>query len=378
MWRLRPIVALGFAALISVVATAASAQREAVERVVIPIGDQRTVDARGVADYSVGDAEIVDVRLRPNGEEMVFVGQQPGQTSVLMFRDNGTQVRYIVTVPPRGSTRVSGPGPVAPQVNIRLDLYFVELTDTSSLQVGIGWPAALGGDGNSIRGVFNLSSGSLTSAIATFEQVLPRIDVLHATGWGRIQRHVVLVTANGTQAEYESGGNINIPIPGTLGTTELRSVRFGSRLGVTPRYDAESGRVEVQIEAEMSELLETGQGVPGTTNTSARATANLELGQTLALAGLAAQSERTGRAGLPGLSQIPIIGILFGSHTDRSEQTENLLLIVPTVVESSRPGSRRLIDEALRIYQDSSSDPTESGLLQSGFPNQTPTPAPEP
>jgi pilus assembly protein CpaC len=77
---------------------------------------------------------------------------------------------------------------------------------------------------------------------------------------------------------------------------------------------------------------------------------NLELGQSLVLAGLTATSEAESTSGLPGLSQIPILGVLFGAHQSRREHTENLVFIVPSVVDAVSLDARERIQDALRAF----------------------------
>jgi pilus assembly protein CpaC len=83
---------------------------------------------------------------------------------------------------------------------------------------------------------------------------------------------------------------------------------------------------------------------------------NLELGQSLALAGLTSASEAHGQSGLAGLSQIPILGILFGSNSEQSSQTENVVFIVPSVIDTVGAHQKALIDEALAAYEDFDGD----------------------
>jgi type II secretory pathway component GspD/PulD (secretin) len=46
-----------------------------------------------------------------------------------------------------------------------------------------------------------------------------------------------------------------------------------------------------------------------------------------------------------------VLGYLFGTRTRRSERTENLIFIVPTVIEAAEPAAAARIDEALRLYR---------------------------
>lgn len=362
------ILALAVVSLFALFAAdVAEAQRERTSTMILTVGQQRTISARNVRNYSPGATGIIDIRVLPDGSEFVIVALSAGQTSLLLIYENGDQLRYDITVTaPTGEVTPSD-SPVSRRVNVRLDLYFVEFNERSQLHLGIAFPDSIG-TGAQVNGVFDfaLATPDFTSAVLQFSQVLPRIDLMHSNGNGRVRRHAVLVTANGTEAQFDSGGDVNVLVPGALGQTDLRTVHFGSRLTVTPRFDPSSQRIEVVISAEMSELFDSGQGVPGTTVTSARSTANLGLGQALAIAGLSAVSERQTRRGLPGLSQIPILGIFFGSHGWESEETENVLIIVPTVVEPVDPSRQDLVQEALRLFEDHDGDPNESNLIQLG------------
>jgi len=48
------------------------------------------------------------------------------------------------------------------------------------------------------------------------------------------------------------------------------------------------------------------------------------------------EDEGESKGGVPGLSQIPFIGALFGSHSTTSSRTELLVLIKPTVIRNSQ------------------------------------------
>ncbi len=50
------------------------------------------------------------------------------------------------------------------------------------------------------------------------------------------------------------------------------------------------------------------------------------------LAGLIRDDERTVLAGMPGLSDLPLIGHLFGNHRKESQQTDIILTLTPHIV----------------------------------------------
>jgi len=60
--------------------------------------------------------------------------------------------------------------------------------------------------------------------------------------------------------------------------------------------------------------------------------------------------------GLPLLSQIPLIGLLFGSHADSQEEVEGAIYVVPSVIESIPRGAQEIVDEALGQYTEFGGD----------------------
>lgn len=70
--------------------------------------------------------------------------------------------------------------------------------------------------------------------------------------------------------------------------------------------------------------------------------------QTLVLGGLI-QTRRTNiRTGIPGLSRIPVLGLLFGSQEEKIEKTELVLMITPRSVGTAFDAAR-ITDEMRRV-----------------------------
>ncbi|MDB6086372.1 MAG: ral secretion pathway protein GspD, partial [Gammaproteobacteria bacterium] len=66
----------------------------------------------------------------------------------------------------------------------------------------------------------------------------------------------------------------------------------------------------------------------------------LKDGETQILAGLIQDSDTRNSAGIPGLSQIPIVGRLFGSHNSDREKSEIVLSITPRIIRTqARPST---------------------------------------
>jgi len=354
--RIAPIVAFALtAALTAVMAAPAAAQQD--RDLELTVGEQSTVSAVGVERFSEGIPGVVDIRVTER--EFIIVALRPGTTSLVLFYVNGRRVTYQITVRDPNATHAR-PGAVETRETIRLDLYFVELNETYSHNIGVGFPGTIGGPGVG-RAQLNFdflgtpadrTPGFTTASLSLVNQVLPRIDLAQSQGWARVRRQAMVVTANGTPASFSGGGEVNIIVVGPL-TSEIRTIEFGSELRMTPRFDAQSGRIEIAMQAELSELTDPASpgGPPGRRVTALESVVNMEPGQAMMMSGLVSRSELESQGGLPGLSQIPILGVFFGSNVRRGDATQNVLFVVPTIVQSVPRQQRDYIREALETYQ---------------------------
>jgi pilus assembly protein CpaC len=327
-----------------------------VESLELEVGEQRVLSSEGVQSYSEGGKGIVDVRLTKDASQFVVVALREGTSTLLFLMTDGSERHYRITVtdPNAPKRRKGTTGTVEARDNIRLDFYFVQLNRSSGYQIGLGWPGSVA---PSMSASMDLTRGTLDSATAVVSnQALPRLDMGQSSGWAKVLRQAAVVTANGEKAAFGGGGEVNVAIKSAM-TTGIQKIPYGSQIEVEPQYDSTSGRIELRLHADVSELEgDQGTGVPGRTTATLETIVNLELGQSLVLGGLTAKSERASKTGLPVLSQLPIIGALFGSHAHSEAETENVVIIVPSVVDAISMQDRERLTQALRRYVDYSGD----------------------
>jgi pilus assembly protein CpaC len=327
-----------------------------IEELELAVGEQKVLPTDQVRSYSEAKKGIVDVRLTLDGSQFIVVALAGGTTTLLLLMMDGSERHYRITVvdPDAAARRGGRNDKVEARDNIRLDFYFVQLNKSYGHQLGIGWPTSVA---PTFSASYDLVAGKLTSATAVItEQALPRLDMAQVSGWAKVMRQAAIVTANGDKASFSGGGEVNIGVQSAL-TTGIEKIEFGSIVEVEPRYDAKTGRVELKLSADVSELEDDrGTGVPGRVTSKLDTIVNLQIGESLILAGLTAKSERSSRAGLPFLSQIPLLGVFFGSNARVREETENVVLIVPSVVDSVSMQARAHLSDALEQYDDYSGD----------------------
>jgi general secretion pathway protein D len=132
------------------------------------------------------------------------------------------------------------------------------------------------------------------------------------------------------------------PITGDVNTIvnsiELRDT--GVILTVTPRVNA-GGLVILEIQQEVSNVVraetvtQSELATPTISQRLVSSTVAVQSGQTIALGGLITDNRNRSRSGVPILSEIPIIGVLFSTRNNTNDRTELLVLLTPRVIDSA-------------------------------------------
>ncbi|MEY4510578.1 MAG: hypothetical protein RLZZ450_2700 [Pseudomonadota bacterium] len=392
--------------------TAAEAGKS--EEMSLSVGENRTIPAGEVKSYSEGVAGVAEVKITPNGSQFVIVGLRPGTTTLLLILKDGREVLWKINVFAQpinvvetelaellGDTTgirvrrvgsrffIEGGVTTEPEleridhiaklytgqveslvvlggvaadrkINIRIDLYFVQYTKNKTMQVGISWPSAVGGSSfTQASFVYDLLAGATRSAQASLvSQPLPGLDLAARNGWAKVLKHSTVITSNGSEAEFSNGGAQWFTAAAGL-TSSLREINFGTNMKILPRFDPKTREMQVQVVADVADLvpsLTPASNLPGQTTSKLVTNVAIKLGQSIVLSGIQTELRRHTTSGLPWLSQIPILGALFGSVGEDREDIEGAVFVVPSVVESIPRRSSELVDGALREFDRFSGD----------------------
>jgi pilus assembly protein CpaC len=154
-----------------------------------------------------------------------------------------------------------------------------------------------------------------------------------------------LVAESGKEASFLAGGEIPIPIAQGTGGNVAISVQykeFGVRLSFTPTVIG--NRVHLKVKPEVSTLdysngvILQGFRVPGLSTRRTETELELLDGQTFAIAGLMNNTMNSTLAKIPGIGDIPILGLLFKSKAAQKNQTELVVMITPQILPRNSPG----------------------------------------
>jgi pilus assembly protein CpaC len=380
------------------------------EELNLSVGENKTISAAQVRSFSEGAKGIADVRLTPDSSQFVIVGQRPGSTTLLLLRKDGTEVSYTINVFQRamqsvehellqllsGTTGVRvrrvgarffieggvstepelkriehiaalfpdqveslvvlGGAAADRKLNLRVDFIFVQYDRTKGYQLGVNMPTSIGGPGIArFDATHDFLAGAITAAQAqVVNQPLPGLDLAATRGWAKVLKHSTVITANGSEAKFSTGGEQNYIVSTGL-SAALTQISFGTDVTVLPRFDPVSRELEIQLESVVADLTPPvggGTNLPGRNLSKLHTLVSLKLGQSIVLSGIRSNSQRHGVTGIPLLSQIPLLGVLFGSHSDTQEEVEGAIYVVPSVIESIPRSAQEILDEALGQYKE--------------------------
>lgn len=120
-------------------------------------------------------------------------------------------------------------------------------------------------------------------------------------------------------------------------TSQIQFKSAGTILTVTPHIN-DKKQVTLKITQEASEIGAKvpigGQDYQGFRTRKANTTAIVQDGHTLVLGGIITERKDTVRSGLPLLSDLPLVGYLFGSTTDSLSRKELILMVTPHVISN--------------------------------------------
>ncbi|MGE5245072.1 MAG: secretin N-terminal domain-containing protein [Betaproteobacteria bacterium] len=151
-----------------------------------------------------------------------------------------------------------------------------------------------------------------------------------------------LRTSEGIAATARFGERVPIPVTtfapiATGGTpqqpiTSFNYENIGVNIDITPRTHHDDD-VTLALKVSVSSISGTGfGGLPTFGNREINTVIRLKDGETNMLAGLIRDDERDSLEGVPGLSDLPIIGRLFAHNTKTREQTDIILTLTPHII----------------------------------------------
>ena len=230
-------------------------------------------------------------------------------------------------------------------LQVLIEATIVEVTLNDALNLGLQWFFKSSGFAATLSSAM---AGAIAPTFPGFSLVFraadPRLvlDALESVTTIKVVSSPHLLVQDNQEAELQVGDEVPIAtqqqqVPINTTAPLVNTIQFrdtGVILKVVPRVTA-GGSVTMEVEQEVSSVSNSETLTPTISQRRVKSTISIQSGDTIILGGLISEDNQRSKSGLPGLSQIPILGLLFGQTSVKSNRTELLVLITPTVVQNS-------------------------------------------
>ena len=220
----------------------------------------------------------------------------------------------------------------------RLQDYGLQIASPTSAPTGLDGQASVNRDGLTLRDLRSLTSSDvlLTNLPGLYYRLL-KSDTNTRT-----LANPQLRTSEGIAAQARFGERVPVPVTtfapiaaGGVQTQPITSFNYeniGVNIDITPRTHHDDD-VSLAVRIEISSISGSGfGGLPTFGNRSISTVIRLRDGETNMLAGLIRDDERKVASGIPGLSDIPVIGKIFAFNRLETQQTDIILTLTPHIV----------------------------------------------
>jgi pilus assembly protein CpaC len=233
-----------------------------------------------------------------------------------------------------------------------------------------------------------VQNNAITTSFGATPSVSATIRAMESAGVVRTLAEPNLTAISGESATFISGGEFPIPTGVTCQTSTNGTIgqcvqtvsfkKFGISLNFTPVVLTQ-GRISLRVMTEVSEIsnensLQGGAGgttIPSIKTRRAETTLEIPSGGAMAMAGLIQDQTKQAINGLPGLSQLPVLGTLFRSRDYQNNQTELVVIVTPLVVRAVAQKDLSRPDDGFAAAADPQADLLGSINRIYGVPGRT-------
>jgi len=250
-----------------------------------------------------------------------------------------------------GTTAVPNPATAMVQIvnmmrvrdpqQVMLEVRVAEVSKELMDKLGVGFTAKSG----DVR--WNVLSGPASAGTSLIEilrhgALKGTIDAEHNDSLVKILAEPNIVATSGQEGSFLVGGRIFIPVPqpGVGNTITLVEREYGVGLKFVPTV-LDGGRINLKVAPEVSEFsnekkfTDLSTTPPVFTTRRASTTVQLKDGEHLVIGGLMRDNMTATVKAVPVLGQLPILGALFRSTEYRSNKTELVIVVSPSLVKAT-------------------------------------------
>lgn len=236
-------------------------------------------------------------------------------------------------------------------LQVFIEVLIAEVRRSSSLDAGVNASVSKIGSGNETSGAIS-STSSANDFLVRFTRggsvsVDVALSALAARGDVRILSRPLILAENNLEARILVGSQRpfvqvfrSLPTDGAVRDQVVQYRDVGTSLSLIPTINPD-GYVNLQVKQEVSSATNEVQfGAPVISTREASTHLFVKDAETVVIGGLADRQTEQSRSGIPILSSIPGIGVLFGTTSKSDAQSEIYLFLTPHIVSTDEDAAK--------------------------------------
>lgn len=372
------------------------------EQLILRVGESKVIFLGKIKNVQVGNSAVIDVQKHPEGDKIIVFGVKPGYSSlavgdieydvnvvgdvetlrkdvetllldipgvavlssgedvvvdgVVKRRDDFDRIQKIVAAN-KGrvySLAILDERDIVKKAQIQLHFQVLEINRTKNHDIGVTWSSG------PVRLVMDTISyvqfgvGNITDALGN---VRTPDDLLKFDSTADVRRVLdkdFFTTISGEPVQFHRGKTLIFTTVGNLnGAAQVtfKERKVGLTVECTPVID-DDGDIDLTVDMEFATVgqLELGGQIPSINTQNHKTHVQLKEGESFALSGFFRRDKGRLIEGLPGLKDIPGLGVLFGTRSWMKGDTDGIVVITPVLLDPEGRAMRKQIKETLDIY----------------------------
>jgi general secretion pathway protein D len=166
------------------------------------------------------------------------------------------------------------------------------------------------------------------------------IDFLVANSVAKVVSEPSIISINNKESSISVGETRSIITSSSRTSTAVNNSYkredIGLNLKIKPRI-ANDKKVTLSVTVKLEDIVEGtgGTGTPTTTKREIKTTAIVKHGESVIIGGLVKRKKTQAVGGISFLSNIPLIGPLFGKHTDGMDNVNLVIIMTPYIIDAN-------------------------------------------
>ncbi len=390
---------LTWASLSIVAPDEAYAQRA--REIVMRVGETHEIFIGSIKAVSVGNQNVIEVKKHRDGNKIVVFGLRPGYSSltvgdvnyeitvvgdierlrkdvetlildipgvevltsgdrvvidgIVKRRDDWDRIEQIVASNKNlvYSLVLLDERDIVKRAQLQLHFQILEVNRNRSHNVGVDWTS--NGPFQLVLDTMSYVQFGLGEIRDQFGGVRTPDDLLKLDSQVDIRRILdkdFFTTVSGEEVKFQRGKTlIFTAVDPSTGVTTFYEKEIGLVVATTPIID-DDGDIDLTIDIKFSTVgeLELNGNVPSINTQHHRAHVQLREGESFALSGFFQRTKGSEVNGLPGLKDIPGLGVLFSTRDWEKGEVDGIIVLTPVLLDPDRRSMRKQIKETLDIY----------------------------